>query len=210
VNRSKITTGSVGLEGYEGWFPLSDASFSFSFGTAPKKKADYKKILAIDSESDLKKELSSLTDDSATDGENSVSCSKSVDSATASLMYLSVKDKLQESGKRDGRRQDLAADIHFVEVALKYAQPTKGAVSGSPNVSAVKPYLKIALEQVEIESWSLSGSGDDRPTESFNLKFDSFAIQYSEQLEGNNFRSSYSKGFSQTDRCEWLPKHWNK
>ncbi|MCM2369878.1 type VI secretion system tube protein Hcp [Aporhodopirellula aestuarii] len=196
--RNSKTPGSVMLDGYESWFPLSDANFSFSFGSTAKTP-DYKKIASLNTEAEVRKELTGTTAVGSGKAENTVSCSKFVDVATSALMYLSVFDKLKiESNSRD----DLAAEIHFVEASSAFAK------EANKSKVAVTAYMKVALEDVVVDSWSLSGSSDDRPTESFSLKFDKFAIQYAQIDEKGNFRPSNAKGFSQEELKDWIPSSW--
>ncbi|MEM1070811.1 MAG: hypothetical protein AAGG48_16560 [Planctomycetota bacterium] len=185
-NRNAKTTGSSKLKGYECWFPLLSASFSFT------------------SESSTEESLPA-SDPSQARGrpkkkdrpQNVVECSKPIDVATSDLMYLSVFDKLKDRQGTSKEPDPLAADIHFLEVA-------SGSLEASKKTGPV-PYLKVALEEVTLESWALEGSGDERPSESFQLKFEKIAIQYIAYDGEGNMLPTTARGFSQTELTNWIP-----
>lgn len=200
-NRNPKTPGSTRIEGYEHWFPLSSADFSFSGSSGaaisalgnknePLDAATFKKLMASES-------AKSSSDHDEPD--NHVSCGKYVDVATSALMHLSILDKQKN---REDVEDTMAADIHFVEVG-------GGSLTGDEQGKAsIIPYLKVAMEVVTVESWSLSGSGDDRPTESFTLKFEKIAIQYTAFDEKGNQKPSNARGFDQRDYGHWTPASW--
>lgn len=185
-NRNAKTTGSSKLKGYESWFPLMSAAFSFT--SESWNEESLPGIDATKTPSRPKKKERP---------QNVVQCSKPIDVATSDLMYLSVFDKLKDRQGTSKEPDPLAADIHFLEVAA-------GSLEASKKSGPV-PYLKVALEEVTLEGWSLDGSGDERPSESFALKFEKIAIQYIAYDGEGNMLPTTARGFSQTDLTNWIP-----
>jgi type VI protein secretion system component Hcp len=182
--KAVLAKGSSRTNGYENWFPLTSAGFSFS------SESDNTK-------SDIDKEKSSS--DKKKEKENQVSCSKFVDAATSDLMWRSVCDKLQQ--RAESQSHTVSAYIHFLETATASLKSDDGKTS-------VIPFLMVALNDVTVESWGLSGSGDDRPTETFTLKFEGIAIQYTQYDEDGNQKPVNARGFNQKDLSEWKPETW--
>ena len=129
-----------------------------------------------------------LETDTAEGEASQLSISKAIDSATCDLMMMAMQARLQSKTKE---KKTLAADIHFVETAQ----------GGRPVA-----YLRVALANVQIQSWSLSGSNDGRPTEDVTLRFDKAAVQYQATSDGKTFAPAGKKGWDQVNNKAWLPK----
>lgn len=199
-NRNHKTAGSVRVQGYESWFPLTSVNFSLS-GSDTSDKIPVAPASPTTSSSGSA-QTPAVAAKKKSSG-NSVSCEKFVDVATSALMYLSVCDKLKDRNGEQVAVDLLAADIHFVEVAASAL-----GSSGKADQSHAVTFLKIALENVSVDGWSFSGSDDERPNESFNLKFERIAIQYIQYDDSGNMKPVNAHGFSQNPYEKWIPSSW--
>ena len=186
--KAVLAKGSSRTNGYENWFPLTSADFSFS--------SESKKTTLPTGQSTTTAGRATAVDNKPDEPENRVSCSKFVDAATSDLMWRSVCDKLQQREKNQSHT--VSAYIHFLETATASLKSDDGKTS-------VIPFLMVALNDVTVESWGLSGSGDDRPTETFTLKFEGIAIQYTQLDEDGNQKPVNERGFNQKTLKKWSP-----
>jgi type VI protein secretion system component Hcp len=178
--------GSCKIQGYErekdAWFPVDSAGFGFQAdrssrkGRKKKRKSRYEDDLDDDEEEEGPSDFSELSVD------------KPIDSATCDLMYFAMRDRT----KTKVDRQTVNVDIHFVGLA--------GTAGG------VHAFLRIRLEDAVVSAWSISGSDDNRPTESFSIKFDRCAMQYHATEDGKTFRPAGRRGWDQVENKEWDTK----
>jgi len=176
--------GSCAVDGYLGWIPLTSAELALEFGSTSSSPNEKKKLERL-YETDYDAYLKALDSQSNREPENVITCEKYVDSATAYLMELNMRDDIQQ-GNTDTDK--ILAEIHFIETSGKLI-----------------PYLQMALEEVRVEDWSISGDEDNRPTESFKLKFDRFALRYYAINDKGELGVAHKKGF---DNTEDPPQLW--
>lgn len=119
---------------------------------------------------------------------STVTLDKFVDSASCELMALSMQDRL----KTKGQNKPLNADISFLQT-----------IAGQ-----VFPFIQIVMENVLVKSWSLDGSGDERPTEQVVLWFEKVAMQYQFTEDGKTFSPAIRKGWDQKENKSWTPDKW--
>ncbi|XZE32872.1 type VI secretion system tube protein Hcp [Pirellulaceae bacterium SH501] len=114
--------------------------------------------------------------------------SKSMDSASA---YLARK-AISGSSCRE-------ADIKFVEAITTPSNDRKNVV-----------YLAFKLDTVFVKSWSMSGDGDDRPTEDVALWYNKLAFVYFPTTNGYDFPVGHDCRWDQVHAKPWadatLPK----
>lgn len=117
--------------------------------------------------------------------EQELSIEKSVDSATVYLMYLAMKGR---SGAESGF---FTVDIHLIEART----------DGKPIVA----YMKIRIENAMIKQWDISGSNDDRPTESLRIWFNKSAMKYRSTQDGVVFNTHGPLGWDEQGNKDWKP-----
>ncbi len=114
--------------------------------------------------------------------------SKSMDTASA---YLARK-AISGSSCRE-------ADIKFVEAITLDNNERKNVV-----------YLAFKLDNVFVKSWSMSGDGDDRPTEDVALWYNKIAFIYFPTKDGKTFEAGHDCRWDQVESKPWsdatLPK----
>jgi type VI protein secretion system component Hcp len=196
--------GSCTVRGYEagGWFPIN----SFGFGFDPEKhqkkgrdKNDGGKgpgggtpggrpstPIAL---APQQKGLSAKDTDDST-----VKISKPIDTGTCDLMQLAMEDRK----KKKGIESKLMADIHllsFIDIAGR---------------RATFPNLMVHLEAVLVRDWNVEASGDDRPEESLELRYDRAAMKYVATTDGKVFIDCPARGWDQTaDKSfTWEDSKW--
>ncbi len=121
-----------------------------------------------------------------------IQVSRFVDAATPQLMKFAMQDRRVEKDKRELLRK---ADIHFLHSVM-------GNISEA-NLRTIFPYLMITLEDVLVTSWNITGSGDDRPTESLSLKYDKAAMRYYRTKEGEVWTGGTPSGWNQFENKDW-------
>jgi hypothetical protein len=184
--------GSCTVKGYEagGWFPIN----SFGFGFDPDKQRERRNKTdggkgpggagsggrqgtPIALAPQQPKGLSAKeTDDSV------VSISKPIDTGSCDLMQLAMEDRK----KKKGIESKLQADIHllsFIDIAGR---------------RATFPNLMVHLEAVLVRDWKVEASGDDRPEESLELRYDRAAMKYIATTDGKVFIDCPARGWDQT------------
>ncbi len=107
--------------------------------------------------------------------------SKSMDTSSA---YLCRKAISGSSCK--------TAEIKFVEAITKDGNTRKNIV-----------YLHFKLDTVFVKSWSMSGDGDDRPTEDVTLWYNRIAFAYWPTTDGKNFPTRHEVKWDQTKSKQW-------
>ena len=113
--------------------------------------------------------------------------SKAVDMATVNLMQLAMEARMQPTGNE----LPLVADIHFI-----------GSVDSEDGLHTFT-FLRIHLESVEIKGWSISGSGDERPTESLTLGYEKAAMCYQSTPDGRLKDPKIKAGWDQKANKTW-------
>lgn len=150
--------GSSQIDGYAGWIPLTAANLGLEFCTVGEiDPPDLDQIDPATQQSAFRA-ATKKADDKV---ENSISCDKLVDSSSVYLMELSIRDKLQGTSNSAA---SLLAQIHFIE-----------NLGSDKNIV---PFLQYAMERVRVVNWTINGSDDGRPSESFKLVFEKFAVKY--------------------------------
>ncbi len=109
------------------------------------------------------------------------SVSKSMDTSSA---YLARKAISGSSCK--------TADIKFLEAITLDNNETYNAV-----------YLAFKLDNVFIKSWTVSGDGDDRPTEDVALWFNKIAFIYFPTEDGKTFKPGHDCRWDQVKAKPW-------
>ncbi|MCC6510966.1 MAG: type VI secretion system tube protein Hcp [Pirellulaceae bacterium] len=107
--------------------------------------------------------------------------SKSMDTASA---YLARK-AISGSSCKD-------ADVKFVEAIT---------TDGGERFNVV--YLAFKLDNVFVKSWSMSGDGDDRPSEDVALWYNKLAFVYYPTTDGKEFSQGRDCRWDQTKSKPW-------
>lgn len=107
--------------------------------------------------------------------------SKSMDTASA---YLARKAISGSSSK--------TAEIKFVEAITKDDNERYNVV-----------YLAFKLDNVFIKSWSVSGDGDDRPTEDVAIWYNKIAFVYFPTEDGKSFPTGHVCEWDQVESKKW-------
>jgi len=69
--------------------------------------------------------------------------------------------------------------------------------------SEAKVYLEYKLDTAVVSSWSMSGTEDDRPEETFKLWYKKVWMQYWTTEDGKTYTKAGSKGWDRTKQVEW-------
>ena len=126
-----------------------------------------------------------------------LSIEKQVDTVSASLMLLAMKERKSKKGTSRDSETKLEADIHVVSsISLEKQQEGRFTYTS----------LMIHLEAVNIMSWDIRGSGDSRPTENVKLRYDRAAMIYFATAQGQTFLPVGPYGWDQTANSEF---NWN-
>jgi hypothetical protein len=196
--------GSCNIKGYEGggWFPIN----SFGFGFEPKEKGrrdrgDGGKGAGGGTPGGRQAPPVALSPQqkgpSDKDTEDSVvNITKPIDTGSCDLMQLAMEDRK----KKKGIESKLQADIHllsFIDIA--------GRRSTFPN-------LMVHLEAVLVKNWKVNASGDDRPEEDLELRYDRAAMKYVATTDGKVFIDCPARGWDQTgDKpFTWVDGKWKE
>jgi type VI protein secretion system component Hcp len=97
--------------------------------------------------------------------------------------------------EKDKRELLRKADIHFLHSVMGNKSETI--------LRTIFPYLMITLEDVLVTSWNITGSGDDRPTESLTLKYDKAAMRYYRTKKGDVWTGGTPAGWNQMTNFDW-------
>ncbi len=132
-----------------------------------------------------------------------VSIQKQIDTSSVSLMLLAMKERKHKKGVDPKKEKKISADIHVISsVSLEKQE------SGRFHYTS----LMVHLEAVNVQGWTLTGSGDTRPTEVVTLRYDKAAMVYISTANGSVFQVIGPKGWDQTksDTFEWTadPKYF--
>jgi type VI protein secretion system component Hcp len=119
---------------------------------------------------------------------SAISISKEVDSATSYLMFLAMEERKSKKGVDSG----IHADIHILS-----------SVDVQQQKRFIYPSLMIHLEGVRVEEWNIEGSGDERPSENVQLKYDRAAISYQKTRDGKTFEAANTSGWDQVKNASW-------
>jgi hypothetical protein len=104
-----------------------------------------------------------------------------------------LKAMEERSKKKSTDVDELAADIHVLgSVAFKDSKER-----------FVYPSLMIHLEKVHVSEWTLDGSGNNRPSESFKLQYDKAAIRYGVTPDGKSYDPATAVGWDQNANARW-------
>lgn len=87
------------------------------------------------------------------------------------------------------------ADFHFLHSVM-------GKTSG-PSTRFIFPYMMITLENVLFKGWNVTASGDDRPTETFELWYDKAAMRYYRTKDGLVWTGGDISGWDQSKNEPW-------
>lgn len=117
-----------------------------------------------------------------------MSLSKEVDSTTCDLMFLCMEERKSKKGVDSGIR----ADIHVL-----------ASVDVQQQKRFIYPSVMIHLQGVRVEEWSIQGSGDDRPEETVQLKYDKAAICYQRTPDGKTFDAAHERAWDQYNNRSW-------
>lgn len=109
------------------------------------------------------------------------SISKSMDSASVDLAKKAI------SGSSCG-----TAEIKFVET-----------IEDGDNNRHNQVYLWFKLDNAFVKTWSISGDGDDRPTEDITLWYNKIAFVYFATTDGRTFDSGVDVAWDQVKNAKW-------
>jgi type VI secretion system secreted protein Hcp len=109
------------------------------------------------------------------------SISKSMDTAS---VYLAKKAISGSSCK--------TAHIKFVEAIIDSGNNRKNVV-----------YLHVVLDTVFVKTWSMSGDGDDRPTEEVALWYNRIGLVYWPTADGKTFPKGHRLDWDQSKAKTW-------
>jgi hypothetical protein len=87
------------------------------------------------------------------------------------------------------------ADFHFLHSVM-------GKQAGS-SPRYIFPYMMITLENVLFKGWNITASGDDRPTETFELWYDKAAMRYYRTKDGLVWTGGDVSGWDQSKNEPW-------
>lgn len=121
-----------------------------------------------------------------------IQVSKFVDGTTTSLMRFAMQDRKVTKADDSKMRK---ADFHFLHSVMG-----KQSESGA---RFIFPYMMITLENVLFKGWSVTASGDDRPTESFELWYDKAAMRYYRTKDGLVWTGGDISGWDQSKNEPW-------
>ncbi|MCC6510967.1 MAG: type VI secretion system tube protein Hcp [Pirellulaceae bacterium] len=114
---------------------------------------------------------------------------KWVDSATVYLMHASMQARSKSGG------QAVSIDIHLVH--------TRQYDDADQKSKAVKPFLKVRIENAIIKEWSIDASGDERPRESLSVWFNRAAMKFRATTDGKVFQTYGPLGWDQYENKDW-------
>lgn len=180
----------------KGWMPIE--SMTFGFQSASDSKGDAK--AGATGTQTVGKQATQTAPKAGAGGSagggneafTEIQISRFVDAVTPQLMKFAMQDRRVEKDKRELLRK---ADIHFLHSVMGNKSET--------NLRTVFPYLMITLEDVLVTSWNITGSGDDRPTESLSLKYDKAAMRYYRTVSGEVWTGGAPCGWNQFENKDW-------
>ena len=115
---------------------------------------------------------------------------KNVDEATVYLMHAAMKNRTKTDGPTT-----FCIDIHFIQ-SRRYEDTRK-----DNDIPA--PYLKVRIENAILQDWKISGSNDERPTESIEIWFNKAAMKYYATDDGKEFKTHGPLGWDQQANESW-------
>lgn len=190
--RIDYVIGMCEIDGYEklrwepgGWFPINDFSFSVKKPTKPKGNSSTGGTGGTAGTDPNKKPKPTIT------------VSKPVDSGTCNLMFLAMVHKAGAKGlpslsqAEKKKLTNLMVDIHHV-----------GSVWTKEGMCIVSHFL-VHLENVEIKTWSIQASGDDRPEESLELVYEKAATCYRGLGKTGDIPAADIAGWNQVTDQKW-------
>jgi type VI protein secretion system component Hcp len=124
---------------------------------------------------------------------SAISISKEVDGATRYLMVLCMEERKAKKGVDSG----IHADIHVLSSVDTQQQ------------RFIYPSLMVHLEGVRVEEWNIESSGDERPSETVQLKYDRAAISYQKTADGRTFEAACESGWDQKENKPWSFKKFS-
>lgn len=110
-----------------------------------------------------------------------VSISKSMDKASTTLARRAI------SGSSCGK-----AEICFVET-----------ITGDDQEAYNVEFLKLAMDNVIVKTWSISGDSDERPSEEVTFWYNRIAFQYWYSPDGKVFQGGGSASWDKTTQTSW-------
>jgi type VI protein secretion system component Hcp len=202
--------GSVEIEGSPagddyrqgGWFPVESFNFGFEGAPSDDSKKDGQPTPNTPgargstghagSNASNRSNAPSQSDKDKGDLQE-ISISKEVDRATTDLMVLAMEERSKaKSANRASGGKELCADIHVLGSVIFKDSVMRNAFAS----------LMIHLECVAVKEWGISGSGDNRPSETVKLKFDKAAMHYT-WYDGSQFLYFGPKGWDQKNHAPW-------
>lgn len=193
--------GSCRLAGYpdnHGWFPATSFNFGFKESDTRSQRGGNAGGSGASSRGGAAPRSGSSSGAATGAGEDGsnfsdMTISKEVDAATLYLMMLAM----EERQSKKGTEQNLLADIHVLS-----------SVEIEKQVRHLYASLMIHLEGVQVTSWEISGSGDDRPTENVRLIYDKAALYYQLTSKAKDVQPIGPKGWDQTKNQPWSQSDW--
>ena len=186
-------------KGGEGWMPIESMTFGFNSSSdasgGAKKSATSTQAVGKQGAQPSQSALIAGANPSGGSGNEAFSeiqVSRFVDSVTPQLMTYAMEDRRKRKGDGSKLRK---ADIHFLHSVM--------GSNSDIQLRTIFPYLLITLEDVLVSSWNITGSGDDRPTESLSLKYDKAAMKYFRTITGKDWIGGEPAGWDQTKDGPW-------
>jgi type VI protein secretion system component Hcp len=183
-------------ESSAGWFPIE--SMNFGFQTVTEAAADTTATGTQTGGSNAQVQANSKTPPAkggkGGNGESftTIQVSKFVDGTTTSLMRFAMQDRKVTKADDQKMRK---ADFHFIHSVM--------GEDSVWNTRYVFPYLMITLENVLIKGWSITATGDDRPTESIEIWYDKAAMRYYRTKDGRVWTGGDISGWDQSKNEAW-------
>ena len=183
----------------EGWMPIE--SMTFGFQSSSDAKGGAKKgatgTQAVGKQGAQPTQSAPIaganpSGDSGNEAFSEIQISRFVDTVTPQLMQFAMEDRRKKKGDGSKMRK---ADIHFLHSVM--------GRNSEKTLRTVFPYLMITLEDVLVSSWNITGSGDDRPTESLQLKYDKAAMKYFRTKTGKDWIGGQPAGWDQLKNDFW-------
>lgn len=183
-----------------GWMPIESMTFGFNSSSDAKGGGANKGVTGIqagDRQGAQPRQSAPIAGANSSGGSgeeafSEIQISRFVDTVTPQLMAFAMEDRRKKKGDGSKLRK---ADIHFLHSVM--------GLNSDKSLRTVFPYLMITLEDVLVASWSITGSGDDRPTESLQLKYDKAAMKYFRTKTGKDWIGGHPAGWDQLKNDFW-------
>lgn len=191
-------------ESSAGWFPIESMNFGFQTVTESAANTSSGAGQTTDGSNGQKTPLPQPSTKSGKGGSSesftTIQVSKFVDGTTTSLMRFAMEDR--KVTKADDKKMR-KADFHFLHSVSGDKSEIGKQVKYGMSGRFVFPYMMITLENVLFKGWSVTASGDERPTETFELWYDKAAMRYYRTKDGLVWIGGDVSGWDQSKNEPW-------